>query len=161
MLKPGDLAPEFVLPDENGDDVSLTQLLQPGPIILYFYPADFTPGCTREACTFRDIHDDILGVGLRVVGVSPQDWESHARFREKHDLPFTLICDPDKIAIKMYDVDGPFGVGVRRVTYLVTQGQKIQDALQADVMINKHKDFIEKAIVLRKSAGITAVVQRD
>jgi peroxiredoxin Q/BCP len=155
MLKPGDLAPEFVLPDENGEDGSLTQLLHQGPIILYFYPADFTPGCTREACTFRDIHDDILGVGLRVIGVSPQDRESHASFREKHDLPFTLICDPDKIAIKMYDVDGPFGVGVRRVTYLITQGQRIQDALQADVMINKHRDFIEKAIVLRQSAGLT------
>jgi len=156
MLKPGDLAPEFVLPDENGNDVALTQLLQQGPIILYFYPADFTPGCTKEACTFRDIHDDILSVGLRVVGVSPQDEESHTRFKEEHNLPFTLICDPDKIAVKMYDVDGPFGKGVRRVTYLITQGQKIQDSLQADVMINKHKDFIQKTIVLRESAGIKA-----
>lgn len=156
MLKPGDLAPEFVLPDENGNDVALTQLLQQGPIILYFYPADFTPGCTKEACTFRDIHDDILSVGLRVVGVSPQDEESHTRFKEEHNLPFTLICDPDKIAVKMYDVDGPFGKGVRRVTYLITQGQKIQDALQADVMINKHKDFIQKTIVLRESAGMKA-----
>jgi len=154
MLKPGDLAPEFILPDENGNDMALTQLLQPGPIILYFYPADFTPGCTKEACTFRDMHDDILSVGLRVVGVSPQDKESHTRFKDEHNLPFTLICDPDKIAVKMYDVDGPFGKGVRRVTYLITESQKIQDALQADVMINKHKDFIQKAIVLRESAGM-------
>lgn len=161
MLKPGDMAPEFILPNENGDDVSLTELLQPGPIILYFYPADFTPGCTREACTFRDIHDDILRVGLRVVGVSPQDAESHTRFRDEHKLPFTLICDQDKVAIKMYDVDGPLGIGVRRVTYLITQGQKIQDALQADVMINKHREFIKKAIVLRESAGITAANSSD
>lgn len=161
MLKPGDMAPEFILPNENGDDVSLTELLQPGPIILYFYPADFTPGCTREACTFRDIHDDILRVGLRVVGVSPQDAESHTRFRDEHKLPFTLICDQDKIAIQMYDVDGPLGIGVRRVTYLITQGQKIQDALQADVMINKHREFIKKAIVLRESAGITAANSSD
>ena len=154
MLKPGDMAPEFILPDENGDEVSLSQLLRPGPIILYFYPADFTPGCTREACEIRDIHDDILSVGLRVIGVSPQDEESHARFKEEHKLPFTLICDPDKIAIKMYEVDGPFGVGVRRVTYLVNQGQKIQDALKADVKIDKHKAFIEKAIVLRECAGL-------
>ncbi|TDJ38403.1 MAG: peroxiredoxin [Gammaproteobacteria bacterium] len=161
MLKPGDMAPDFILPNENGDDVSLTELLQPGPIILYFYPADFTPGCTREACTFRDIHDDILRVGLRVVGVSPQDAESHTRFRDEHKLPFTLICDQDKIAIKMYDVDGPLGIGVRRVTYLITQGQKIQDALQADVMINKHREFIKKAIVLRESAGMTAANSSD
>jgi peroxiredoxin Q/BCP len=154
MLKPGDLAPEFFLSDENGNEVSLTQLLQPGPIILYFYPADFTPGCTKEACTFRDIHDDILSVGLRVVGVSPQDAETHARFKDEHNLPFTLLCDPEKVAIKMYDVDGPFGKGVRRVTYLVTQGQKIQDALQADVMVGKHRGFVQKAIVLRESAGM-------
>ena len=154
MLKPGDLAPEFFLSDENGNEVSLTQLLQPGPIILYFYPADFTPGCTKEACTFRDIHDDILSVGLRIVGVSPQDAETHARFKDEHNLPFTLLCDPEKVAIKMYDVDGPFGKGVRRVTYLVTQGQKIQDALQADVMVGKHRGFVQKAIVLRESAGM-------
>jgi len=154
MLKPGDLAPEFFLSDENGNEVSLTQLLQPGPIILYFYPADFTPGCTKEACTFRDIHDDILSVGLRVVGVSPQDAETHARFKDEHNLPFTLLCDPEKVAIKMYDVDGPFGKGVRRVTYLVTQGQKIQGALLADVMVGKHRGFVQKAIVLRESAGM-------
>ena len=158
MLKPGDLAPEFFLPDENGNEVSLTQLLQSGPIILYFYPADFTPVCTREACTFRDMHDDILSVGLRVIGVSPQDPESHARFKDEHNLPFTLVCDTDKVAIKMYDVDGPFGAGVRRVTYLITQAQKIQDALQADVMVNKHKQFIERAIILRESAGLKAEI---
>ncbi len=154
MLKPGDVAPEFILPDENGDEVSLTQLLDQGPIILYFYPADFTPGCTKEACALRDIHDDILSVGLQVVGVSPQDAESHAKFKDEHNLPFTLICDPEKIAIKMYDVDGPFGVGVRRVTYLVSQGQKIQDVLTADVKINKHKEFIQRTVVLRESAGM-------
>jgi len=154
MLKSGDVAPEFILPDENGDDVSLSRLLQTGPIILYFYPADFTPGCTKEACAIRDIHDDLLSVGLRVVGVSPQDQESHAKFKEEHKLPFTLICDPEKVAIKMYAADGPLGIGVRRVTYLIAQGQKIQDALCADLKIDKHRAFIEKAIVLRESAGM-------
>ncbi len=159
MLRPGSLAPEFILSDENGDEVALTKLLQDGPIILYFYPADFTPGCTKEACSIRDIHDDILSAGLRVYGISPQDEESHARFKEEHQLPFSLICDPDKVAVKMYDVDGPFGVGVRRVTYLVTQGQKIQDAVTADINISKHKAFIEKAIVLRESAGLAGDAQ--
>jgi len=154
VLKPGNTAPDFILPDENGNEVSLAKLLQTSPLILYFYPADFTPGCTREACAFRDIHDDIVSVGLQVIGISPQDGESHGRFRDEHDLPFTLLSDENKVAIKMYDVDGPFGVGVRRVTYLVSQGQKIQDALQADVRINRHREFIEKAIVLREAAGM-------
>lgn len=154
MLKPGDVAPEFILPGEDGQEVSLTKLLQNGPLILYFYPADFTPGCTKEACSIRDLHDEILSVGLNVVGISPQDAESHKRFKEEHKLPFTLICDPDKVAIRMYDADGPLGFGVRRITYLVGQGQKIQDAVEANVRIGQHRDFIKKAIVLRETAGM-------
>ena len=71
-------------------------------------------------------------------------------------MPFTLLSDTDKVAIKMYDVDGPFGVGVRRITYLISQGAKIQSALQADVMISRHADFIEKAVILRETAGMKA-----
>ena len=154
MLKPGAKAPDFILPNENGEEVSLSDLLEAGPIVLYFYPADFTPGCTKEACSIRDMHDDILSVGLRVVGISPQDGASHQKFKAKHKLPFTLLSDTEKVAIKMYDVDGPFGVGVRRATYLITQGAKIQSALQADVMISRHADFIEKAVMLRETAGM-------
>ena len=154
MLKAGATAPEFVLPDENGNDVSLSEELQKSALILYFYPADFTPGCTKEACSFRDLHDDILSVGLRVIGVSPQDGDSHRRFRDEYNLPFTLLSDEDKVAVKMYDVDGPFGIGVRRVTYLITQGRKIHSAMQADIKIDRHQEFIEKAIVLREAAGI-------
>lgn len=146
MLKAQSRAPEFILQDDQGQDTSLSSLLQAGPLILYFYPADFTPGCTREACTIRDIHQDLVAVGLQVVGVSPQDPESHTRFREKHDLPFVLLSDPDKIAIKMYDVDGPLGVGVRRATFLIAQDRTIHDAMLADIRIGRHKEFIEKAI---------------
>jgi peroxiredoxin Q/BCP len=153
MLKPDTDAPEFVLPDEDGSEVSLSNLLQHGPLIVYFYPADFTPGCTKEACAFRDIHADMLSAGLRVIGISPQDGDSHKRFREEHQLPFTLLSDEDKVAIKLYDVDGPFGIGVRRATFLIDEGGKILDAVQADVLINKHKEFIERAISLRAKAG--------
>jgi len=154
MLKPGDVAPEFILPGEDGQDISLTKMLQESAVILYFYPADFTRGCTKEACAIRDIHDDILSVGLTVLGISPQDEESHRRFKEEHNLPFTLVCDPQKVAIRMYDADGPLGFGVRRITYLVNQGQKIQDAIEANVQIGHHTDFIKKAIMLRETAGI-------
>jgi peroxiredoxin Q/BCP len=154
MLKEGEKAPEFVLENDKGEEISLTDLLQNGPLILYFYPADFTPGCTAEACSIRDIHSDIQSVGLQVAGVSPQDADSHRRFREKHDLPFELLCDPDKIAAKMYDVDGPFGVGVRRTTYLIGQDRTIHDVVQADLRIGRHEEFIKKAIMLRQTAGI-------
>ena len=153
MLEVGAKAPEFVLANDEGGETSLTDLLQDGPLILYFYPADFTPGCTKEACSIRDIHNDIQSVGLRVAGVSPQDVESHQKFRDEYELPFTLLSDPDKVAIKMYDVDGPFGVGVRRATFLVSQDRVIKDAVMADVRIGRHQEFIEKAIVLRETAG--------
>jgi peroxiredoxin Q/BCP len=153
MLKPGAKAPEFVLANDEGGETSLSDLLKDGPLILYFYPADFTPGCTREACSIRDIHNDIQAVGLTVAGISPQDTDSHRKFREKYDLPFTLLSDPDKDVIGMFDVDGMFGVGVRRATFLISQDRKIQDAVLADVRIARHKEFIEKAVILREAAG--------
>jgi len=153
MLDVESRAPEFVLGDENGREWSLSDLLANGPLILYFYPADFTPGCTKEACSIRDIHNDIQRVGLRVAGISPQDAKSHTRFREEHKLPFTLLSDPEKVAVNMYDVDGPFGVGVRRVTYLIDQDRTITDAVQADIRIGRHREFIDKAVLLRESAA--------
>ena len=153
MLKPGAKAPEFVLANDDGGETALSDLLKNGPLILYFYPADFTPGCTKEACSIRDIHDDIQAVGLTVAGISPQDRDSHRKFRDKYDLPFTLLSDPDKDVIGMYDVDGMFGVGVRRATFLISQDRTIQDAVLADVRISRHREFIQKAVVLREAAG--------
>lgn len=153
MLEVGSKAPEFALANDEGGETSLTDLLQEGPLILYFYPADFTPGCTKEACSIRDIHNDIQSVGLQVAGVSPQDVASHQKFRDEYALPFTLLSDPDKLAIRMYEVDGMFGVGVRRATFLISQDRVIEDAVMADVRIGRHQEFIEKAIGLRETAG--------
>ena len=152
MLETGSQAPEFTLENESGEATSLRDLLADGPLILYFYPAEFTPGCTKEACDIRDLHGQIQAVGLRVAGVSPQDAASHARFRDKYELPFTLLCDPDKTVVRKYDVDGPFGVGVRRVTYLIDQDGSIADAVQADLRIGKHRAFIDRAIAMRDSS---------
>jgi peroxiredoxin Q/BCP len=151
MLSAGASAPDFTLKNDQGTDTSLSELVAQGPLILYFYPADFTPGCTIEACSIRDMHTDIQSAGLQVVGISPQDGDSHQKFKAKHKLPFTLLCDPDKTAIKLFDVDGPFGVGVRRATFLINSDQTIADAIIADVRIGRHQDFIEKAVALRNS----------
>ena len=153
MLEPGSPAPDFSLEKSTGGEISLSDLLTDGPLILYFYPADFTPGCTKEACTIRDIHDDIVSAGLRVVGISPQGAESHERFRDKHNLPFNLLCDTDKEVARSYDVDGPLGIGVRRATFLISEDQQILDAVLADIRIGRHTEFIERAIDLRKSSN--------
>jgi len=149
MLKPGERAPEFTLPDETGTDRSLTELLSSGAIILYFYPADFTPGCTRQACKLRDLHTEIQKAGLRVVGISPQSPASHARFREKYQLPFVLLSDEHKTVIKMFGLNGPLGFGVRRATFLIDGGRRVRDAVLADFMIGRHADFVRKAMLLR------------
>lgn len=146
MLPAGIKAPDFVLPNEQGIDTSLSQLLSDGALILYFYPADFTPFCTREACSIRDLHVDIASSGIRVAGVSPQDVASHIRFKERYDLPFMLLSDPDKIVARLYDVDGPFGLRIRRATYLINADSLIEDAVLADLRVAKHVEFIRKAI---------------
>jgi peroxiredoxin Q/BCP len=151
MLKAGERAPEFTLPDETGTDRSLTELLSVGAVVLYFYPADFTPGCTRQACSLRDLHDEIQQAGLRVAGISPQGTESHAKFREKYNLPFVLLSDQHKAVIKMYGVNGPLGIGVRRASFLIDGGRRIRDSVLADFMIGRHADFVRKAVMLRAS----------
>jgi peroxiredoxin Q/BCP len=149
MLKAGERAPEFTLPDETATDRTLTELLSTGAIVLYFYPADFTPGCTRQACVLRDLHEEIQRAGLRVVGISPQSPESHAKFRAKYNLPFVLLSDQHKAVIKMYGVNGPLGIGVRRASYLIDGGRRIRDSVLADFMIAKHAQFVRNAIMLR------------
>jgi peroxiredoxin Q/BCP len=149
MLKAGERAPEFTLPDETATDRSLTEFLTAGAIVLYFYPADFTPGCTRQACVLRDLHDEIQSAGLRVVGISPQSPESHAKFREKYHLPFVLLSDQHKAVVKMYGVNGPLGIGVRRASFLIDGSRRIRDVVLADFMIGRHADFVRKAIMLR------------
>src|SRR5450755_2361172 len=152
MLKAGERAPEFTLPDETAKDRSLTELLSAGAIVLYFYPADFTPGCTRQACVLRDLHAEIEGAGLRVVGISPQSPQTHAKFKAKYNLPFVLLSDEHKTVVKMYGVNGPLGIGVRRATYLIDGGRRIRDAVLADFMIARHADFVRKAIALRAAS---------
>ena len=153
MLAIGARAPEFTLPDADGQATSLSNLLRDGPLVLYFYPADFTPGCTREACHIRNLYPDIEGAGLRVAGVSPQSPESHRAFREKYKLPFTLLADSDRFVVKMYGVQGPLGFGVRRATFLIDQARHVLDAVVADFRIGEHEAFVRKAIALSAHSG--------
>ena len=148
MLTVDSRAPEFTLADQTGASVSLSTLLRTGPLVLYFYPADFTPGCTREACSIRDLHPQLLEAGLTVAGVSPQQPESHQRFRERYQLPFVLLSDPEKTVVRMYDALGPLGFGVRRVTYLIDQGRTVRDAVLADFRIREHVAFVNRAMAL-------------
>lgn len=149
MLKPGDIAPQFELPDQEGRLRTREELVTNGNLILFFYPADFTPVCTREACLFRDAYAEIAGAGVTVAGISPDDTESHARFGSTHKLAYPLLADPDKRAIRAYGVDGPLGIGVRRATFLIDRNGRIQDAVRADLRLTPHRRLIAAALASR------------
>ena len=145
MLKVGDQAPDFTLPDHDGGQISLSALLAKGPVLLYFYPADFTPVCTREACAFSALEPELAKAGVSLIGISPQDSASHARFREHYSLPFPLLADPDKRVVKAYDCNGPLGLGVSRVTYLIGRDGRIQEAAKAALRVGPHLKLAERA----------------
>ena len=138
MLHIGDPAPDFELPDQDARPVRLSQHLAQGPVLLYFYPADFTPVCTREACGFRALQPQLEQQGAAVIGISPQDSASHARFRQRHSLAFTLLSDPDKRVIRAYGCDGPLGFGVRRVSYLIGADGRIKARMHAAFRVSRH-----------------------
>ena len=123
-LKEGDKAPDFTANDQNGKPVSLADF-KGKTVILYFYPKDDTPGCTAEACDFRDNYQSLIGKGFEVVGVSVDDEKSHKKFVTKHNLPFPLIADTDHSIVEAYGVWGEknmYGrkyMGTMRTTFII------------------------------------------
>lgn len=126
----GQPAPEFALPDQDGEQVRLADL-KGKPLILYFYPKDDTAGCTKEACSFRDYYSEIQSAGAAVYGASPDSPESHREFIEKYDLNFPLLSDEDKDAARAYGVwiererDGKKFMGITRTTFAIDEEGKI------------------------------------
>jgi thioredoxin-dependent peroxiredoxin len=123
-LKEGDKAPAFTAKDQNGKEISLSDFFGK-KVILYFYPKDNTPGCTAEACSFRDNYQSMLSKGFEVIGVSTDNEKSHKKFEKKFSLPFTLIADTDKHIVEAYGVWGEkmmFGkkyMGTIRTTFVI------------------------------------------
>ncbi len=147
MLNTRDPAPDFTFVTPQGA-TSLHALLRQGHVVLYFYPADFTPLCTAQACAFRDSYAELAAAGIQVIGVSPQSENSHHQFRDKHALPFPLVPDTNKSIARLYGVTGPFGLGMRRVTFLIAPNATIADRTVADLRISRHHDFIQRALAL-------------
>ena len=134
MLEVGTKAPDFTLPDKNGNSVSLKDFAGK-KVVLYFYPKDNTPGCTRQACAFAQNYEDFKNRDLAVIGVSKDSAASHVKFAEKHDLPFILLSDTELQAIQAYDVwkekkvCGKVGMGVVRTTYVIDEQGVIEKAM--------------------------------
>lgn len=126
----GDQAPEFALPDQQGNMVKLSDFIGQ-KVVLYFYPKDNTPGCTRQACAFAAAYDEFKKRDLAVIGISKDSAESHRKFAEKHNLPFILLADPDLQAIQAYGVwqekklYGKVSMGVVRTTFIISEDGRI------------------------------------
>jgi len=144
-LKVGDTAPDFSLLDERGLPVSLKDYLGKKVVVLYFYPKDFTPGCTAEACSFRDDYKPIQDKGAVVIGVSLDTVESHLKFSEKYLLPFTILSDHKREVAKAYGVLGVGGFLAKRVTFIINKDGKITHVF-TKVYVKQHSEEVLKAL---------------
>jgi thioredoxin-dependent peroxiredoxin len=143
----------FTRPD--GSTVALRDLLGQKTLVLYFYPKDDTPGCTAEACSFRDSYEDFLKAGADVVGVSSDDAGSHEAFKAKHRLPFTLLSDPRGAAARALGVKKTFGLLPGRVTFVIDRGGIVRHRFDSQLKATKH---VEEALAIVKSLEAKASV---
>lgn len=150
MPELGQPAPDFTLLDQNGEETTLSKL-KGSPVVLYFYPKDNTSGCTKQACGFRDDYSAFEKAGARILGVSPDPVASHAKFADKHELPFTLLADPEKTVCQAYGVwkeKSMYGrkyMGVERTTFLI-DAQGIVRQIFPKVKVTGHIEAVLEAV---------------
>lgn len=152
MLSIGTKAPEFTLEDKDGNKVSISDF-KGKKVVVYFYPKDNTPGCTRQACAFRNAYDGFKKEDVQVIGISKDSIKSHQKFAEKHELPFILLSDPDLVAIKAFDVwkekkiYGKTALGVVRATYIIDENgiiEKVFEKAKPDTNAQEILEYLEK-----------------
>lgn len=155
MLKAGTLAPEFEATLDDGTPFSLAAQRGSKHVVLYFYPKDFTPGCTAEACSFRDNYGAIAQHDAIIIGVSSDDAASHGEFRSKHELPFPLISDVDGRLRELYDAKGWIPWMPPRVTYVIDKEGVIRAAMRHDFRVTAHVPEVIEALekLESKTAG--------
>ena len=137
-VKVGDKAPDFTLPSQMGDNVTLSEFIGKKNIVLYFYPKDESPGCTKEACSFRDSYEELTRLGAEVLGVSGQSVESHKSFATHYGLPFILLSDEDNTVRKLYGVPSTMGIIPGRVTYIIDKKGVVRSIFSSQTQAAKH-----------------------
>ena len=150
MIKAGDIAPDFTLKDKDGAEVSLSDF-RGKKVVLYFYPKDNTPGCTRQACAFAQSYDGFKAKDVAVIGISRDSVASHLKFAEKYDLPFVLLSDPERVAIEKYGVwqekklYGKPSMGVVRTTFIINEEgivERVMEKVKPDTNALEILEFI-------------------
>jgi thioredoxin-dependent peroxiredoxin len=140
-MKAGELAPDFELPDETGKTRALREFLATGPVVLFFYPAAMTKGCTAESCHFRDLAAEFAQVGAHRVGISPDPVDKQAAFSEKHSFDFPLLSDPDGAVATRFGVRRGFGpLLTRRQTFVIDTDRTVIEVVKSELRMAVHAD---------------------
>jgi len=145
-VKVGDKAPDFTLPSQMGDNVTLSEYVGKKNIILYFYPKDESPGCTKEACSFRDSYVELTNLGAEVIGVSAQGVESHKSFATHYGLPFILLSDEDNKVRKLYGVPSTMGIIPGRVTYIIDKQGIVRHIFSSQIQAEQHVEEAKRML---------------
>jgi thioredoxin-dependent peroxiredoxin len=139
-MQTGDLAPDFELPADDGSTVRLSDELQRGPVVLFFYPKAMTPGCTAESCHFRDLGSEFDAVGATRLGISADAVDKQAAFSGKHGFDFRLLSDADKQVAKQFGVKRPGPLMNKRSTFVIGTDRRIAAVISSEVKMDKHAD---------------------
>jgi thioredoxin-dependent peroxiredoxin len=146
-MQTGDVVSDFELPDETGTPRRLTDLLRDGPVVLFFYPAALTYGCTKESCHFRDLKAEFEAVGAQRVGISADTVEKQRQFSDKHQFDYPLLSDPDRVVAEQFGVKRGFGISpVKRSTFVIDTDAKVLAVINSEVSMNKHADRALEAL---------------
>jgi thioredoxin-dependent peroxiredoxin len=146
-VKVGDKAPDFTLPSQMGDDVTLSEFFGKKNVVLYFYPKDETTGYTKEACTFRDNYEELTKLDAEVIGVSSQSVESHKSFASHYGLPFILLSDEGKNVRELYGVPSNMGIIPGRVTYIIDKKGIVRHIFNSQTQAQKHVEEAKKTLL--------------
>ena len=145
-VKVGNKAPDFKLPSQMDDNVTLSEFFGKKNVVLYFYPKDETPGCTREACTFRDSYEELTNLGAEVLGVSGQTVASHKSFATHYGLPFILLSDVGNKVRELYGVPSTMGLIPGRVTYIIDKQGIVRHIFSSQVQAERHVEEAKKTL---------------
>jgi len=156
-IKVGDRAPNFNLPSQMGDNVALSEFLGKKNIVLYFYPKDESPGCTKEACTFRDSYEELTNLDAEVLGVSGQSVDSHKSFATHYGLPFILLSDKENQVRQLYGVPSTMGIIPGRVTYIIDKKGMVRHIFNSQTQAPRHVEEAKKTLMeIEKEEKATA-----
>jgi len=139
-MRVGDQAPDFVAPDQSGVDVRLSDLLGGGPVVLFFYPKAFTPGCTMESCHFRDLSAEFTGAGAQRVGISADNVDKQAKFASANHLDYPLLSDPHRAVARLFGVRRPGPLSNKRMTFVIDTDGTIVEVIGSEFDMNSHAD---------------------